>query len=335
MPAWQRALLQAWKGRGPLALALWPISQIYRALFAVRRWLYGCQLLRSHRLPVPVVVIGNVVVGGAGKTPVTIALVQHLQSRGMRVGVVSRGHGRRTADIMEVRSETPPALGGDEPVLLARRTGASVVVGRSRVDVARHLLERFPDTQVIVSDDGLQHLALQRDLEVCVFDDQGLGNGWLLPAGPMREAWPRPVDLQLHAGEHPAFAGHRAHRRLAPDAVRADGTRRLLSSFAGHPVSALAGIAHPERFFDMLRAAGLVLGETVALPDHYDFDSEMRIFGEGFDLFCTEKDAVKLWARQPDAWAVPLELTLEPAWLARFDALLDAKLSSRDGSQTS
>jgi tetraacyldisaccharide 4'-kinase len=221
---------------------------------------------------------------------------------------------------------------------LARRTGASVVaVGRSRVDVARHLLERFPDTQVIVSDDGLQHLALQRDLEVCVFDDQGLGNGWLLPAGPMREAWPRPVDLQCcmpvntRRLQATGPTGGLRQTLCAPTVAR-----RLLSSFAGHPVSALAGIAHPERFFDMLRAAGLVLGETVALPDHYDFDSEKRIFGERLqDLFCTEKDAVKLWMLGN---LMPGRCPWSSRWSPRLPGsmpLLDAKLSSRDGPQTS
>lgn len=335
MPGWQQMLLQAWSERGLLARMLWPVSQVYRALFALRRWLYRQRVLPVRALPVPVVVVGNLVVGGAGKTPVTIALVEHLKARGWRVGVVARGHGRKAGGIVEVRADSPPAQAGDEPVLVARRTGVPVVVGRSRGDAALHLLDRFPETQVLLADDGLQHLAMRRDLEVCVFDDRGLGNGWLLPAGPLREAWPRAVDLVLHTGDRPAFAGGRAHRRLADSAVRADGTRRRLDSFSGERVTALAGIARPEQFFAMLQAAGLELTSTLALPDHYDFDSAPRLFDEGQQLLCTEKDAVKLWARLPQAWAVPLELTLEPAWQAQFDALLDAKLSSRDGSETS
>ena len=323
-------LQRAWLHRGALACLLWPLSLLYAALFALRRWLYRQGWLQTDRVSVPVIVVGNVIAGGAGKTPVVMAVVRHLQARGVRTGVVSRGYGRRTGDCREVEDASDPQDVGDEPALIRRATGAPVFVARRRVEAARALLARHPATQVIVSDDGLQHLALARDVEICVFDDRGVGNGWRLPAGPLRERWPRPCDLVLHSGEHPAFEdGYTATRSLAQDAVASDGQRTPLDALAGKPVIALAAIARPEAFFDMLRARGLTLAETIALPDHFDFDGWQRPSGLEHPLVCTEKDAVKLWRQAPDALAVPLHFVPEP----QFFAALDAKLSSLDGSQ--
>jgi len=323
-------LQRAWLHRGALACLLWPLSLLYAALFALRRWIYRQGWLKTGRVPVPVIVVGNVVAGGAGKTPVVMAVVRHLQARGLRAGVVSRGYGRRTDDCREVRGESDPQDVGDEPALIRRATGAPVFVARRRIEAARALLARHPATQVIVSDDGLQHLALARDVEICVFDDRGVGNGWRLPAGPLRERWPRPCDLVLHSGEHPAFEdGYTATRALAQDAVASNGKRTPLDALAGQPVIALAAIARPEAFFDMLRARGLILAETIALPDHFDFDGWQHPSDRDLPLVCTEKDAVKLWRQAPDALAVPLHFAPEP----QFFAALDAKLSSLDGSQ--
>ncbi|MDQ0082247.1 tetraacyldisaccharide 4'-kinase [Variovorax boronicumulans] len=323
-------LQNAWLSRGPLACLLWPLSLIYAALFAVRGWLYRVGWLRTERVRVPVIVVGNVIAGGAGKTPVVMAVVRHLQARRMRVGVVSRGYGRRTDDCREVLGDSDPQDVGDEPALIHHATRAPVFVARQRIDAARALLERHPATQVIVSDDGLQHLALARDIEICVFDDRGIGNGWRLPAGPLREAWPRRCDLVLHSGAQPAFAGgYTATRALAHDALGSDGKRVPLAALAGQPVTALAAIARPEAFFDMLRARGLTLADTIALPDHFDFEDWQRPAGTAHTLICTEKDAIKLWRKAPDALAVPLEF----APSADFFAALDAKLSSLDGYQ--
>ncbi|MGJ7531705.1 MULTISPECIES: tetraacyldisaccharide 4'-kinase [unclassified Variovorax] len=323
-------LQNAWLSRGPLACLLWPLSLIYAALFAARGWLYRAGWLRTERVRVPVIVVGNVIAGGAGKTPVVMAVVRHLQERGFRVGVVSRGYGRRTDDCREVLGDSDPQDVGDEPALIHHATKAPVFVARQRIDAARALLERHPATQVIVSDDGLQHLALARDIEICVFDDRGIGNGWQLPAGPLREAWPRRCDLVLHSGARPAFAGgHTATRALAHDAVGSDGKRVPLAALAGQPVTALAAIARPEAFFDMLRARGLKLANTITLPDHFDFEDWQRPADTASTLVCTEKDAVKLWRKVPDALAVPLEF----APSAEFFAALDAKLSSLDGYQ--
>lgn len=317
---------------------LWPLSQVYRALTAVRRALYAAGWSKSGRVPVPVVVVGNVIAGGAGKTPVVIVIVRHLQARGISVGVVSRGHGRRTDDCREVQATSDPADVGDEPALVKHTTGALVFVARKRIEAARALLARHPDVQLIVSDDGLQHLAMLRDVEICVFDERGVGNGWLLPAGMLREPWPRKCDLVLHTGARAAFdGGFKAKRALADYALRRDGRRVPLDELrAGAasdlPLVAVAAIARPEAFFSMLRCRGLRLTQTIALPDHHDFSDWQALPAAGGVVplvLCTEKDAVKLWRFAPEALAIPLLFEPEPGF---FEAL-DAKLSSLDGHQ--
>ena len=338
----QTTLTRAWTHRGVLAWLLWPVSLGYGLAVRAIRWQFREGLQETWRVPVRVIVVGNVVAGGAGKTPVVMALVTHLQRRGLKVGVLSRGHGRSSSDCREVRTDSPAALVGDEPVLIKASTGAAVFVARLRVEAAKALLAQYPETQVIVCDDGLQHHALQRDLEICVFDDRGLGNGFLLPAGPLREPWPRqpiaspttasraggllwpPIEsLVLHTGQQPAFgSGFTARRALATVARRADASQVELSSLRGKPVVAVAAIAHPDAFFTMLRDQGLTLAHTVALSDHFDFNGWSNPFDPSLALLCTEKDAVKLWQTCPGALAVPLILTLEPALLAAVDNLL-------------
>ncbi|BCN39372.1 tetraacyldisaccharide 4'-kinase [Alicycliphilus denitrificans] len=329
MAAHAARLRQAWRRRGPLAMALWPLSLLYGALSALRRALYRARLLRSERLPVPVVVVGNVIAGGAGKTPATLAVVRHLRAAGWRPGVVSRGYGRATTDCREVLPTASAAEAGDEPLLIARAAGVPVFVARRRADAGRALLAAHPATDIIVCDDGLQHLALARDVEVCVFNDEGLGNGWLLPAGPLREPWPRAVDLVLHAGPAPGgpapqFALSRA---LADHAVDAAGRQVPLAQLRGEPLHALAAIARPQDFFALLHAEGLRPIAEEALPDHYDFSSWKRPPDKRLRLICTEKDAVKLWPAHPDALAVPLRLSIAPAFFDALDGTL-ASLSS-------
>lgn len=325
MPLVGTRLQQAWLRRNALARLLWPLSLAFAGVAAGRRALYRCGLLKTFRARVPVLVVGNVIAGGAGKTPAVMAIVRHLQQLGWPVGVVSRGHGRTTGDCREVRADSDPAEVGDEPLLVHRATGAPVVVARRRAEAARMLLSLHPDVRLIVSDDGLQHLALARDIEICVFDDRGIGNGWLLPAGPLREHWPRSCDLVLHTGARPAFAGFNATRNLAGHALRHDGSAVPLATLRESALVAVAAIAKPEAFFEMLRAQGLTLRSCIALPDHDDFSRWTP--PEGAMVLCTEKDAVKLWRRQPDALAVPL--VFEPE--AAFFTALAAQLSSRDG----
>ncbi|MGC3986961.1 MAG: tetraacyldisaccharide 4'-kinase [Pseudorhodoferax sp.] len=324
MRGWLSALLpRLWLSRA-LAWPLWPLSLLYGAVTGLRRLLYRSGLRRGTRLPVPVLVVGNVVAGGSGKTPVTMALVQRLQAQGWRVGVLSRGYGRSTRDCREVLPDSPAQEVGDEPALIRRHCGVPVFVAARRAEAGLALLARHPGTDLLLCDDGLQHLALARDLEVCVFDDRGVGNGWLLPAGPLREPWPRAADLVLHSGERPAFAGFRARRALAAQAQRADGQRLALADLADTPVLALAGIARPERFFAMLRAAGLRRMQELPLADHQDFEGWRPPADAPAIWLCTEKDAVKLWPRHPGAWAVPLQVELDAgAWQA-----LDARLAA-------
>ena len=320
----EKALTQAWVRRGAFAWALWPISLIFGGLVALRRWLYRVGILKSERVPAAVVVVGNVVAGGVGKTPVVMALVRHFQSKGVTVGVVSRGYGRHTQGCREVSAASTPAEVGDEPALVKRSTGAAVFVAASRIEAARALLVQHPKTRVIICDDGLQHYALQRDVEICVFDDRGVGNGFMLPAGPLREPWPRAGNIVLHTGAHPAFAqGFRATRSLAPFALGSDGITiplTQLSAPGSKALVAVAAIGHPDNFFKMLRTLGLNLAHVVPLPDHYDFDSWKCPFDGDFQLICTEKDAGKLWHGYPGALAVSLQMTLEPAFLAAVDA---------------
>lgn len=337
-------MTNAWKQRGPLAWLLWPFSVDYRILLALRRWAYRHGIFKTYQAGVPVLVVGNVVAGGAGKTPVVMLLAAHLQARGVRVGVVSRGYGRRSGHAThasdDCREVTPHSLAqnvGDEPKLIQQTTGAPVFVARQRIDAAVALLAKYPRTQMILCDDGLQHLALHRDLEICVFDERGVGNGFLLPAGPLREPWPRPVDFILHAGRPPASAGapkvttsgiFASQRRLADFALSSHGERIPLASLKGKHLAALAAIAQPENFFALLRAQGLTLQHTIALPDHYDFSSWSRTLYETCTLICTEKDAVKLWPPHPDVLAVPLVLTPAPGFLTALDAAVDRLLGA-------
>ena len=325
LSAWlHQHLPRIWTSRGLLAWLLRPIALAHAALLWSRALLWRWGWRHAHRLPVPVIVVGNVVAGGAGKTPLTIAVVKHLQQQGWKAGVVSRGHGRRFDDIRAVLPSSLPTEVGDEPLLIHQKTGAPVWVAALRAKAGRALLQAHPEVNILVCDDGLQHWALARDLEICVMDERGAGNGWLLPAGPLREPWPRSVDLLLHTGANGLPGGFQAQRQLAPLAHDAQGRSLALSSLIGQPVDAVAGLARPEAFFAMLRAAGLQLQQTTALPDHFDYANGSPNPSDR-PLLCTEKDAVKLWRHQPEAWAVPLVLTPEAAFWQALDQRLAEK----------
>ena len=345
----KRALQRAWLGRSWLARRLWPVAQIYGLVVRCRHRWYVSGFFKSDRAGVPVLVVGNVVAGGAGKTPLVMALVTHLQQRGLLVGVVSRGYGRTGDSCREVFTDTPVMDSGDEPALIKRATGVPVFIAKKRIDAARALLAAHPQTQLLVCDDGLQHYALARDVEVAVFDDRGVGNGWLLPAGPLREPWPERqhdgIHLVLHTGQSPAFGGFTSSRYLSDYAVDAHGHRVTLDSLKGQALIALAAIARPDAFFDMLAASGLHLRQSISLPDHYDFSGYQLGVEENCTVLCTEKDAVKLFELPAMAGvrllAVPLQFSPEPAFFGAVETLLEPLLSqallshlpSRDGHQ--
>ena len=343
--ALQARLPHAWTGKGALACLLLPVAWLYGALAASRRQLFRWAWRRSRRVDAFVIVVGNVVAGGAGKTPTVIALVHHLQARGHAVGVVSSGYGRDSASCLAVDASSAVEHVGDEPLLIHRATGAAVWVGRDRWRAANALLARHPDIRVIVCDDGLQHYRLWRDLEVCVFDDRGCGNGWQLPAGPLREPWPRRAVLAagqskdrllvVHtSGQAPAGA-FSAQRSLSNSVVDCHGATlplRALNAPGRLPLMAVAGIARPEVFFAMLRHAGLVLAQTQALPDHFDFRQANTAPWAGYQLICTEKDAPKLWQVAPGAVCVALEQTMEPAFFEAVDRQLAAQAPSPHAS---
>ena len=335
-------LRRAWGSRSGLALWLLPVSWLYGALVKARKWLYTAGWLKTYRAPVPVIVVGNVVAGGAGKTPVTIAVIEHLQKAGWSPGVVSRGYGRSTKGLQLVqRDKLNASLIGDEPALIARRCNVPVAVAEKRSNAAAALLAAHPEVNVVVCDDGLQHLALARDIELCVWSSAGASNGWLLPAGPLREPWPRPVDLVVYAGEAPPPSpapSFGMRRRLAAHAITANGETIALSTLAqpdpnsaSPELWAVAGTARPEEFFAMLQDKGIALAGTTALPDHFNFDSWTPNTNKRCRLIFTEKDAVKLWPRFPDALAVRLELDIDPPFFAALDSVL-AQLQKADRS---
>jgi tetraacyldisaccharide 4'-kinase len=322
----EATLTRAWLRRGPLACALWPVSLLFRAVAALRAALYRAGVLKSGRLPVPVVVVGNIFIGGTGKTPLTIWLAEALVQAAMRPGVISRGHGSEGAAPRAVTLDADAALVGDEPLLIARRTGVPVFVGRQRVEAGRALLAAHPEVNVLLTDDGLQHYALARDVEVVLFDGRGVGNGWLLPAGPLREPPSRRRDVTVvNAPEMtPALAravgGQPFRMALAGDTAEqlVDAKQRQpLAAFAGRRILAAAGIGNPGRFFAMLRGAGLSF-EELPLPDHHDFRDNPFAGVDADVILITEKDAVKCGQLEnlkhdPRLWVVPVSARIDAA----------------------
>ena len=312
------------------------LAPVYAAVVRVRAWLYAHGLRRRRHPGVPVVVIGNLIAGGSGKTPLAIALVERLRAAGFTPGVASRGHGRRDARTPRwVDASTPVGLAGDEPALIAQRTGARVRVDVDRVAAARALRDAGCD--VVVCDDGLQHLPLARDLDVEVVDARRrYGNGRLLPAGPLREPAARAarVDFRvLNCGDDPSLEaefGEWPMRLRAGDAVPLAGGRPVpLAAFAGQRVHAVAGIGDPERFFATLRAAGIAVVPH-AFPDHHAFTAADLAFGNALPVLMTEKDAVKCAPfADPRCHAVPVTADLPEAfWVALLDRVRQARSPS-------
>lgn len=327
-------LQSAWESRGLLAWLMLPAALVFRLLSAVRTRLYRLGALETCSLPVPVIVVGNLVAGGAGKTPTVMAVVRLLRARGLRPGIISRGYGRADTGLVDVQPDTPAMQSGDEPLLLRLRTGAPVVVERDRVLAGAELLRRHPEVNVIVSDDGLQHRRLARQVQVLVFDERGAGNGWLLPAGPLREPLPakvppRSVVLYNAASASTRLPGTLASRTLSGVVELPDwwlgrpASLQQLDGLKGRTVMAAAGMARPQRFFDMLARHGLVI-EPLALPDHYDY-RQLPWPASTTDVVVTEKDAVKLAPARlgpTRVWVAALDFTTRPEFDAALLALL-------------
>ena len=301
----ERALTASWARRDQLALLLLPLSWLYGAARAIHRGLYRLRVLQAKSVGLPVVVVGNLYTGGTGKTPLTIEVVRALAARGWRPGVISRGYGRRNDNVRPVDAQARADEVGDEPLLIAQATGAPVVVGGDRVAAVGLLRSLHPKCDLIVCDDGLQHLRLARDFEIALLHFQGLGNGWLLPAGPLRDPATRlkSVDAVVLNGVVPPVRIYSPlftmRAELAEVHALSDAGRRApLADLVreqkekGVRIAAAAGIANPEQFFAMLRGAGLQI-EAIALPDHYDF-AVNPFAGRTYDVaLMTEKDAVK------------------------------------------
>jgi tetraacyldisaccharide 4'-kinase len=327
----------SWYGRKRLGVFqrgfLLLLSGLYAVVTQSRRWFYAVGILKQTRLRVPVIVVGNLIAGGAGKTPLTRQLAQQLRAAGWHPGIISRGYGRAVPGVRAVGCGDNPRHVGDEPLLYAA-DDLPVYVGEKRVAAAQALLTANPSVDVLIADDGLQHYALERDIEVVVFDRRGVGNGHLLPAGPLREGLVRLKDPKVKAlvcqGEPVFLPGPSVEHlptfkmTLQPGEVYALNDRQRqqpLSAFAGQFVDAVAGIGHPERFFQMLRDHGLRLNGR-AFPDHHRF-SAADFPRSTAPVLMTEKDAVKCreFSAGHDNWfVVPVSAVIEPplpleAWL--------------------
>lgn len=337
----QGRLERLWYGDSAGVALLAPLAWVYAALTGARRRAYAVGVLRQRRLARPVIVVGNLTVGGTGKTPLTIHLARMLSAEKLRVGVVSRGYGRRGGAPRQVHPDSDWRDVGDEPVIIARRAGCPTLVAADRVAAARTLIARGAD--VIVADDGLQHLALGRDCAIVVIDgSRGFGNGRLLPQGPMREpaAALRQADIVVLNGEpqHASLAGvlpaaTLTMRLAAQPAVRLDGRSPPceLAAFSGRPVHAVAGIGNPQRFFRELAGFGL---EVIAhpFPDHHPLTARELAFADELPILMTEKDAVKCTPfANARLWYVPVSATFSDSDAQALRARVLARLRAGGG----
>ncbi len=312
---------QKWQERSLIPVILLPLALLFALAANLRRLAYRLGVLTSSRVPVPVVVVGNITAGGSGKTPLVLYLVRELARRGWRPGIVSRGYGGSALDVQAVSVTSNAAFVGDEPLLLARRAACPVFVGRDRVAAAQALLSAHPECNVLIADDGLQHLRLARDVEIIVIDDRGIGNGWPLPAGPLRECPARIAlahalvvhgDASVLPEFHPQrtfsmqLTGERFHNLRDP--MRTCNAEALRNK----RLHAVAGIGHPDRFFRQLERMDLQV-EGHAFPDHHAFQPPELVFPGADALLMTEKDAVKCQTfAPPETWVLPVEAQLNP-----------------------
>jgi tetraacyldisaccharide 4'-kinase len=307
-----------WYSRNPVAWALLPLSWLFCIVTWLRRLAYKSGLASSHAVPVPVIIVGNISVGGTGKTPLLIGLCDYLKTQGFRPGVISRGYGAAIIGEHTVAENDNTESCGDEPLLIRQRTGCPVVIGKNRVAAANKLLAENT-CDIILSDDGLQHYRLKRDIEIAVVDTKRMfGNGFCLPAGPLREPVSRldSVSMVVQHGDN----RNQYHFSLQFDDVvnLLTGEKRKLEALSSSTVHAVAGIGHPARFFNQLRNQGVQVVEH-AFPDHHKYTPGDIDFIDDLPILMTEKDAVKCRqllsaaippASRADMWSVPVKAVM-------------------------
>lgn len=325
-----RYLLDIWYKDHFIGAALLPFGFLYTDFVKFHKWLYKIGRYKSEALPVPVVIIGNITVGGTGKTPLCIALANLLQSKGYRVGIISRGYGGEKTAVKMVLPNSKPSEVGDEALLITTQTNCPMAVGVNRVEAGKFLLKHAP-CDVILSDDGLQHYALKRDIEIAVIDgERRFGNGICLPAGPLREPIERLNSVDFVVVNGTATEGNAwqewAMQLSGDTAVNlVTGETKALREFQNLPCHAIAGIGNPDRFFNQLENAGILQRVDHSFPDHHVFsESEMTFKNDA--VLMTEKDAVKCkpFATQ-NHWAVPVYAKLSAEFEEKFLALLESK----------
>jgi tetraacyldisaccharide 4'-kinase len=315
-------LQRQWNGLSLWHILLVPLSWLFWLLSGLRRAGYKVRLLKSYQLPVPVIIVGNISVGGTGKTPLVIWLAKKLKQQGLNPAIVSRGYGGSINDVMDVHADSDPVIAGDEPVLMAKRGQCPVWVGRDRVTAAQVLLRAHPECDVLISDDGLQHYRLRRDFEIAVVDSsRGFGTGWLLPAGSLRECKSRlkTVDAVVYNGNNsPLNALSMRLEGAVFHNLRDPVKTAVAADFSGKNICAIAGIGNPARFFQQLTELGLQF-ESQAFPDHHVFQPTDLQITDVDVVLMTEKDAVKCKDfAEANYWYLPVNAVVDEALIQRI-----------------
>jgi tetraacyldisaccharide 4'-kinase len=324
-----------WYSNHPISYLLLPLSWVFCALVALRRLLYRWKILRSYRPPVPVIIVGNITVGGTGKTPLVIWLAQLLKAQGFKPGIISRGYkGKARYYPQAVRADSDPKVVGDEPILLARYTNCPVAVAPQRILAVQALL-KYHACDVIISDDGLQHYALQRDIEIAVLDgERRYGNRRCLPAGALREPLSRlkSIDLIVTKGMLGSHEYGMQYESKHLVNLKNSQLTETLNTWRGRSVHAIAGIGHPERFFSRLRDLGLNVQPHI-FPDHHAYQAQDLDFRDDYPVIMTEKDAVKcaIFATTQH-WYLPITARLPAQFGEKLLQLLDKR--NHDGQKT-
>jgi len=325
-PPGHRWLVDSWYKNSLIGAVLSPLAVIYASIVRLRKRLYDLGVLKKHGVAVPVIVVGNITVGGTGKTPLIIRLAQILTEAGFKPGIISRGYGGQSESWPQwVDNNSDAGQVGDEALLIARRTGCPMAVAPRRIDAAKMILKQSA-CNVILSDDGLQHYALNRTIEIAVIDgERRFGNGLCLPAGPLREPVERLQDVDFIVVNGAQKHGNEFSMQLVGDSAvnLVTGEQRPLRDFTGMDCHALAGIGNPGRFFKLLESAGLNCA-TQPFPDHYKFQPDDIKLHDNKPVLMTEKDAVKCLAFADSRhWYVPVQAVLDPAFPAQLLSLLN------------